>query len=575
MTVAVSNRGRVEPAHRFRGVLGPRPVVLAIAAAVMVAVVIVLAYLISASQDSTRQAARQRFASGATIRSQLTSSLLTTSGGALRASAANVPPTRAGLDALVKSSHLQYAAILGADGHVVAASSGAGSLARLSKRPPYVRQALAGRPWLSGLLPARGGKPMIDWAAAFASPQGRRVLVEGFPAATLAGFLRTFLDQGSSGRAIYVVDAQRGLIASSRSSGLAPGANLPRAFAAAADLSSRTIGKDFVVSAPVAGTGWQLVLAQPTSALYPGLAGSGSWLLWSVVAFVAAVGLASLILLRRWLIGSELLAAAVGELETLNETLESQVEERTELAHRRLAELQRSNSELEQFASVAAHDLQEPLRKIRMYGERLGARSELGEESRSDIARMDAAAIRLQRLIDDLLDLARVNSRGRELVPLNLDLLAEEVVSDLDARVSEVGARVEIGELPLVLGDQVQIRRVFQNLLSNALKFHRKDVPLHVRVSSAIDGEGRCVITVEDNGIGFDDQYAERIFGAFQRLHGRAAYEGTGIGLSIARKIAWRHNGDITASGIPDQGATFRLTLPLAPSAATTERMAA
>jgi signal transduction histidine kinase len=148
-------------------------------------------------------------------------------------------------------------------------------------------------------------------------------------------------------------------------------------------------------------------------------------------------------------------------------------------------------------------------------------------------------------------------------------------VSDLDARVSEVGARVEICERPLVLGDQVQIRRVFQNLLSNALKFHRKDVPLHVRVSSAIDGEGRCVITVEDNGIGFDDQYAERIFGAFQRLHGRAAYEGTGIGLSIARKIAWRHNGDITASGIPDQGATFRLTLPLAPSAATTERMAA
>jgi signal transduction histidine kinase len=127
----------------------------------------------------------------------------------------------------------------------------------------------------------------------------------------------------------------------------------------------------------------------------------------------------------------------------------------------------------------------------------------------------------------------------------------------------------------MILGDEAQIRRVLQNLVSNALKFHRKDVPLVVRVFSESSQDGRCVITVADNGIGFDDQYAERIFGAFQRLHGRSAYEGTGIGLSIARKIAWRHNGDITAHGVPDEGATFRLTLPLAPSAALSERTAA
>jgi light-regulated signal transduction histidine kinase (bacteriophytochrome) len=317
------------------------------------------------------------------------------------------------------------------------------------------------------------------------------------------------------------------------------------------------------------------VVALPTATLYPALAGSSSWLLWSVVAVVAALGLASLVLLRRWLIGSEQLALAVGELESLNETLEAKVEERTELAHRRLAEVQRSNSELEQFASVAAHDLQEPLRKIRMYGERLGERSELGDESRADVARMDAAALRLQRLIDDLLDLARVNSRGRELVPVALDAVAAEALSDLDARLNEVGARVEIGELPTILGDQAQIRRVLQNLLSNALKFHREDVPLRVRVSSELLGDGRCAILVEDNGIGFEDQYAERIFGAFQRLHGRTAYDGTGIGLSIARKIAWRHGGDITASGVPGEGATFRLTLPLAPALAERKLTAA
>jgi signal transduction histidine kinase len=578
MTNEASIHAVSKTAHRKTSLLGPRPTVMVVAAALMLGVVVVLAYLISSSQGSSRSAARQRFASGATIRSQLTSSLLSTTGASLHGAAASLVPTTAALDRVVASSHLGYAVILSPDGTVVASSSHtpAAELRRLRARPDYVQRSASGKAWLSGLLPGgRGTKPTIDWAASFTSAQGKRVLVEGFPASILASFLRSFLDQGSSGRSIYVVDAQRGLIAASGSSGLAPGASLPKELAQADDLASRTIGKDFVVSAPIAGTGWQLVLAQPTSALYPTLAGSSSWLLWSVVLLVAAVGLASLVLLRRWLGGSEQLAVAVGELELLNGTLEAKVEERTALAHRRLAELQRSNSELEQFASVAAHDLQEPLRKIRMYGERLGARSELGDDSRSDVARMDAASLRLQRLIDDLLDLARVNSRGRELVPVDLGVIAAEAMSDLDARLVEVGADVEIGELPIILGDQVQIRRVLQNLLSNALKFHREDVPLHVRVSSEVLEDGRCAILVEDNGIGFDDQYAERIFGAFQRLHGRSAYEGTGIGLSIARKIAWRHNGDITASGVPNEGATFRLTLPLAPADALSERTAA
>jgi signal transduction histidine kinase len=577
MTNGVSDRSSM-PTSRVRTIFGPRPAVLALAASVMVAIVLVLGYLIWSSQDSSKSSARQRFVASATIRSQLTSSLLTTSSTALRTAATKIAPTTKALDQIVAASHLGYAVILTDQGSVVASSSKTPQqvLRRLGSRPAFVRQALSGRPWLSSVVPAQaGGAPTIDWAAAFAAPEGRHVLVEGFPAAALGSFLRTFVDQGSAGRSIYVIDAARNLIAASRSSGLALGARLPAPLANAPDLSSRTIGDDFVVSAPVGGTGWQIVVSQPTSSLYPALAGSRSWLLWSVVAVVAAIGLASLLLLRRWLVGSEQLALAVGQLELLNGTLEGRVEERTALAHRRLAELQRSNSELEQFASVAAHDLQEPLRKIRMYVERLGARSELGEDSRSDIVRMDSAAVRLQRLIDDLLDLARVNSRGRELVPVELDLVAAEALSDLEARRAEVGAHVEIGELPVVIGDQAQLQRVLQNLLSNALKFHRADVPLEVRVSSEVSADGRCTITVADNGIGFDDQYAERIFGAFQRLHGRSAYDGTGIGLSIARKIAWRHSGDLTATGVPDQGATFRLTLPLAQAAALTERKAA
>jgi light-regulated signal transduction histidine kinase (bacteriophytochrome) len=259
----------------------------------------------------------------------------------------------------------------------------------------------------------------------------------------------------------------------------------------------------------------------------------------------------------------------VATISHANETLEAKVAERTELAERRAHSLARSNAELEQFASVAAHDLQEPLRKIRVYCEQLARRHEVSDEARTDVVRMEAAAVRMQNLISDLLDLARVNSRGRELVAIDLDAIAAGVVGDLEARIAEVGAHVEIEQLPVVLGDRVQLGQVLQNLLSNALKFHRADEPLRVRVSAQTVSDGTCVISVEDNGIGFDEKYAERIFGTFQRLHGRSEYEGTGIGLSIARKIAWRHDGDITATGVPGHGATFRLTLPLAPAIAT------
>jgi len=518
MMSEIAGDGSVGPTSRARAVLGPRPGVVVIAALGMLAVVGVLSYLIWSSQDSARSAARQRFVASATIRSQLTASLLSTTGTSLRTAAAKVAPSAPALDRLVAASHLGYAAILSGDGVVVASSSRIpqAELRRIGARPAYIRNALKGTSWISGLQPSdRSGRPMVDWAASFNSPLGRRVIVEGLPGSLLASFLRSFLDQGSTGRKIYVIDSARGLIASSKSTGLAVDAPLPRVLARARGLSSRSIGKDFVVSAPVRGTEWSILVAQPTSALYPGLAGSGGWLLWSLVVVAAAVGLAGLFLLRRLLIGSQRIAQAVGELELLNETLEDRVAERTALAHQRLAELQRSNSELEQFASVAAHDLQEPLRKIRMYGERLGARGELGDDSRGDVARMDAAALRLQRLIDDMLDLARVNSRGGALERVDLSLVVADALSDLDARLSDVGAMLEIGELPSVIGDHVQLRRVFQNLLSNALKFYRVDQPLRIRVASEPLGEGCCAIVVEDNGIGFDDQYAERIFGAF------------------------------------------------------------
>ena len=543
---------------------------MAIAAVCVVAVVAVLAQLVVSSEHASRTSAEQRFTTGAGVRAQLTASLLATSSASLRAAARKLPETPDGLRRFATTSHLGYAAVLSGNGEVLAVSRGAPSAVarRLASRPGYVRQALSGRAWLSNLQAAGAhGASTLDWAIPFRTRAGRRVLVEGVPTATLAPFLTSFLDQGSSGRSLYVVDSTRRLIAASRSAGLAKGAGLPAPLARAGDITSRTIDGRFTAAATIRGSGWQLVLTQPTSALYPGLTGSRSWLLWAVVVLVAIVGFASLIPLRRSHERAAQLVAAHAEVSALAASLEAKVAERTELAERRAHALGRSNAELEQFASVAAHDLQEPLRKIRMYCERLHRRrDEIPDDVEEDVVRMEAAAGRMQNLISDLLDLARVNSRGRELLAIDLGEVAREVAVDLEAHIADVGAVVTIEDLPTVLGDRVQLRQILQNLLSNALKFHRDGVPLQVAIKAEGVSGGRCVVAVSDNGIGFDDKYAERIFGTFQRLHGRARYQGTGIGLSIARKIAWRHDGDLTATAVEGEGATFRLTLPLAPA---------
>jgi signal transduction histidine kinase len=543
---------------------------LSVAALCVIGVVIALAQLVLSSQESSRNAARERFANGAVVRSQLTASLLATTNASLRAVGAKLTPDATALDAVSKASRLEYTALLSADGKVIAASSKmpAAVSRRLAARPGYVRQALSGRAWLSDVRTAKGGVATIDWAVPFQTKSGRRVLIQGYPAAFLAQFLTSYLSQGTSGRAIYVIDSKRGLIAASKSAGLAPGAGLPEPLSGAHDLSSHTIDGRYVASSVIGGSGWRLVLSQPTQALYATAGGASAWLLWSMVILAAMVGFASLIPLRRSHVRAAEVSTAHAQVSALNETLEARVAERTELAEQRAHALARSNAELEQFASVAAHDLQEPLRKIRMYCERLERRrDEVPEEAQADVVRMEAAAGRMQNLIGDLLDLARVNSRGRELVAIDLNDVADQVAADLEARIAEVGASIVIEPLPVVLGDRVQLSQVIQNLLSNALKFHRADAPLQVRVSAETSEHGRCVITVEDNGIGFEDEYSERIFGTFQRLHGRGDYEGTGIGLSIARKIAWRHDGDITATGVPGQGATFKLTLPVARAA--------
>jgi signal transduction histidine kinase len=262
-------------------------------------------------------------------------------------------------------------------------------------------------------------------------------------------------------------------------------------------------------------------------------------------------------------------AARTAALQAANRRLAEEAVERervtqglTELTRR----LEISNRELQDFASVASHDLQEPLRKIQAFGDRLAVRcaDQLGPEGNDYLRRMQNAAGRMQTLINDLLAFSRVTTKAQPFVPVDLARVAREVVSDLEARIEQSGATVEVGDLPVLDADPLQMRQLLQNLLGNALKFARPDIAPRVRLGTEEGAEpGTVRLAVADNGIGFDEKYLDRIFTVFQRLHGRGAYEGTGIGLAVCRKIAERHGGAITARSRPGEGATFLVTLPL------------
>ncbi|MCA9836468.1 MAG: GHKL domain-containing protein [Trueperaceae bacterium] len=227
-------------------------------------------------------------------------------------------------------------------------------------------------------------------------------------------------------------------------------------------------------------------------------------------------------------------------------------------------ELKRSNEELELFAYTASHDLQEPLRKVQAFGERLAKKhgDVLGKEGLLYLERMQDASARMRVLIQDLLTYSRVATKAEPFIHLDLNLIVKDVVSDLEVRIGQSGGRVDIANLPTLEADPLQMRQLFQNLIGNALKFHKPDEAPVVTVSCEQTAK-QAIITVKDNGVGFDSQYAEKVFQIFQRLHGRGEYEGTGMGLAIVRKIVERHGGMIRAESQEGQGASFIITLPL------------
>jgi signal transduction histidine kinase len=260
-------------------------------------------------------------------------------------------------------------------------------------------------------------------------------------------------------------------------------------------------------------------------------------------------------------------------VERVNHRLAGEVRRRQHAQQELLqmaAELTRSNHELEDFAAIASHDLRAPLQKMKSFADLLDEDYKpcLDEEGRDVLQRLRRSVHRMQRLVDDLLELARVRAKGRPFTRVDLSLVAREVMSDLEPVLRAKGGFMEIGDLPAIDADPTQMHQLLQNLSSNGLKFQRPDEIPMIRIEASvidnpIGGSPLCRLRVADNGVGFDNKYAERIFRPFERLHSQQDYEGSGMGLAVCAKIVERHGGTIAAYGVLGEGASFLVTLPV------------
>lgn len=259
----------------------------------------------------------------------------------------------------------------------------------------------------------------------------------------------------------------------------------------------------------------------------------------------------------------KLIEQTLKDNKELKETQRQLLDNEKEL-QRKVIELNRSNYELEQFAHLASHDLQEPLRKIFFYSDVLKKKyaDDIDESGRNMLTNMTLAAGRMKELINDLLTYSQLQHQHLTIESVDLNLIIAEITRDLDVRIKEKEAVVHLDDLPVIQGNPIKLRQLFTNLIVNSLKYSKEDVRPEIKIFAEVNGEN-VSIKVKDNGIGFEEQYKEKIFGLFERLHTRDQIPGTGIGLSICRKIADLHNGSISATSIPGEYSIFEVTLPL------------
>jgi signal transduction histidine kinase len=456
-----------------------------------------------------------------------------------------------------------YLALLDSRSRVLASSHGFTPQARADLRSSAALRLIATghRYGLGNLLPY-GNTGVINLAVPFLTPYGQRTLLSGFTPSLLATFITGELRRipGVKGAHNYLLEGNNVVLASTNAS-IPPGHvfNTPAQLKALARSSGDRNGH-YYDQVPLTNSTWRILLTAPNGALFASVTGLRKWVPWMIFAAFAVFAAAALLLGRRAVRSAEEVHAANARLELVNRELADS----NDALARRAQELARSNEELEGFASIASHDLQEPLRKVRTFTQQLNVveADRLSDRGRDYLNRANAAAERMQNLIEDLLKFSRVATHARPFAPVDLKRITGEVLEDLSAQVEQSGAVVHVGELPTISADQLQIRQLLQNLISNALKFRRENVTPEVTIDATV-ADDKIELSVSDNGIGFDPQYSRRIFRVFERLHGRGEYPGTGIGLALCRKIAERHGGSVVADGEPGVGSTFIVTLPV------------
>lgn len=538
-----------------------------VAAVVLAAALVVFGLELGATQGQARATLTSRFRD----RAQTVAALMQAEISAVASSSATTPayatatPTDRALDQAVAQSHLVYALVLTDRGQVLAASHSLtpGDRARVLAEPA-VHRVLAGASVFMSDVVAAGpqGAPVVDLAVNMPTPAGPRVVIGALPTPALGAFLNTYLTRLASAQTTSFMLDSRGDVVGASDPTLVTDRRLSdgRLLSALAHSSGGPYGDgDYFTTAAVPDTSWRVVLTSTSAALFRSVNGSRQWLPWVIYAAFGLLALGCIGLLYRLVRQAAALHAANARLAAGNARLES-----TNALLRRAAELSRSNAELEQFASIASHDLQEPLRKVQTFAAQVMTTEydRLSDQGQDFLRRMSDAAGRMRTLIDDLLTFSRVTTQGRPFTLVDLGDVARQVLVDLEVAIADTDARVAIGPTPAIEADPLQMRQLLQNLIGNALKFRRPDATPEVTVEGHI-ADDVAEISVTDNGIGFDPQYATRIFRAFERLHGARTYPGTGIGLALCRKIVERHHGTITAESEPGHGATFTIRLPV------------
>lgn len=536
------------------------------ATAVVLGLLVVFGIALSRSQQDSRATLETRMQQRAVLGGSVVDSLFATVGSqvpALEKKFSAPILTGAALEAVRKADGAAYMVVVDPQGTLLAASSGYTSQARRALFASGALARVTKDGYVLGNLASYGGNNVIPVAVTLNTPYGPRVLVEGLPQGGLGVFLDSALARLGHGSFSHnvIIDAHDTVVATNtrafpvghRFTGAAAQTVVRRG---SADLNGR-----YYVEQPLQHSTWRIVLSDPDSVVFGTIDGLHKWIPWLILIAFALVGALALGLGWRVLHSAERgLAAANDRLESLNRRLALSNDQ----LERRAAELARSNAELDQFASIASHDLQEPLRKVRTFTERLAETEgeQLSEHGKDYLQRANHAAERMQGLVRDLLEFSRITTKPRPFTPVRLGEVVADVLEDLAVDLEESRARLDVGELPTIDADPLQMRQLMLNLIGNAIKFKREGVTPEVSIHGEVHG-GQAKLEIADNGIGFEQQYASRIFRVFERLNGRGDYPGSGIGLALCHKIVGRHNGVISARSQPGQGATFTVLLPV------------